>query len=271
MCQDGKAVYQDKDLEKLWESEKVFSTSESVLYDPKREVLYITNFDQFNVGNPGAQQFISKVSLSGEIEELKWVDNLNNPLGMTFYNDKLFTAERNAVAEIDLDKGEVLKRYPIPGSIFLNDIAIDKKGIIYLTDSRKNVIWRYVEGQAEEWLVGDEVSDPNVIYYHNNKILFGNSEDRSLKSIDPATKEVKLIATLEKGFVDGLRVDNAGNYLVSLWHGILYRVTPAGEVTKILDTSTPGIFSADFEYIRDKKMLIIPTFFNNNITAYRFD
>ncbi len=164
MCQDGKAVFQDQDLTKLWESRNEFSTSESVLYDPKREVLYVTNFDQFNVGNPTVQQSISKVSVDGEIIELKWVDGLNNPLGITIFDDALYVAERNAVARIDLDKGEVTERYPVPGSLFLNDIAIDRKGRIYITDSRKNVIWRFVDGQAEEWLSGDEVLDPNVIY-----------------------------------------------------------------------------------------------------------
>ena len=271
MAQDAKAVYQDKNLTKLWESEKVFKTSESVLYDSKRNVLYVSNFDQFNMGNPRAQQFISKVNLDGKVEKLKWADSLNNPLGMTIYKDKLFTAERNAVAEIDLDNGKVLKRYDIPGSVFLNDIAIDKSGRIYVTDSRKNVIWRYADGQAEEWLSGDEVSDPNVLYYHNNRILFGNSEDRSLKSVDPQTKQVKTVAKFEKGFVDGLRIDNHGNFLVSLWHGIVYRVTPEGKVTEILDTTTPGTYSADIEFIKEKNLLLIPTFFGNTVMAYKLD
>jgi len=150
MFQDGKAVYKDNNLTKLWETEKVFTTSESVLYDPIRELLYVTNFDQFNVNNPRAHQLISKVALDGNIEELKWIDSLNNPLGMTIYKDKLFTAERNAVAEIDLDEGKIANRHPIPGSVFLNDIAIDSSGNIFVTDSRKNVIWKYSNGNTEE-------------------------------------------------------------------------------------------------------------------------
>jgi len=203
------------------------------------------------------------------LEELNWVDSLNNPLGMTIYDDKLYTAERNAVAVIDLDEGKVIKRYPIHGSVFLNDITIDDSGRIYITDSRKNVIWRYADGQVKEWLSDDGISDPNVIYYYDNKIFWGNSDDRSLKSVDPATKKIKVIAQLDKGFIDGFRIDNNGNYLVSLWHGILYRVTPSGHVEKILDTSTPSNYIADFEYIKDKELLIIPTFFNNKITCYR--
>ena len=92
-----------------------------------------------------------------------------------------------------------------------------------------------------------------------------------MKSVDPATKKVEVIAKFEKGFIDGFRVDKKGNYLDSLWHGVIYRVTPSGDVTKILDTTAPGIYSADFEYIREKGMLIIPTFFNNTIMAYKLD
>jgi len=271
LCQDGKAVYQDKNLKKLWESEKLFKTSESVLYDPKRDVLYVTNFDQFNMGNPRAQQFISKVSLSGKIKELKWVDSLNNPLGITIYKDRLFTAERNAIAEIDLDKGKVIKRYPIPGSLFLNDIAIDNSGNIYVTDSRKNVIWRYSDGSAEEWLIGDEVLDPNVLYIQGTTLFFGNSGDQSLKSVNLLDKSIKTIAKFETGFIDGFRIDENGNYLVSLWKGKLYRVTPEGDKTKILDTTTPGFFSADFEYIKEKNLLIIPTFFGNAVVGYSYE
>jgi len=247
----------DKGVKKLWESKKVFNTSESILYDPKREVLYVSNFDQFNIRNPRVKQYISKVSLKGKVKTLKWIDGLNNPLGMTIYKDRLYSVERKSIAVIDLDKGKIIERYKIPGSIFLNDITIDKNGSIYITDSRKNVIWRYSDGKVEEWLKGSEVSDPNVLYFYKNKILFGNSDDRSLKSVDPVSKKVEVIAVFEKGFIDGIRIDNQGNYLVSLWHGILYRVTPGGEVTEILDTSTPGDFIADFEYIKEKELLII--------------
>ena len=271
MMQDGKAKYENEKLTKLWESRKEFSISESVLYDKKRDVLYVTNFDQYNVGNYSVNQFISKVKMDGSISNLKFVEGLNNPLGMQIFDDKLYVAERTQVAKIDLDNAEILERYPVKGAIFLNDLTIDDNGIIYVTDSRKNVIWKIENNVSEKWLSGNEVEDPNVIYYYNNKIFYGNSADRGLKVVDLITKKIKLIAKLDKGFIDGFRINNHGNFLVSLWHGIIYEITPQGNVTKMMDTSVPGIHTADFEYIEDKNLLIIPTFYGNTINAYEID
>ncbi len=49
----------------------------------------------------------------------------------------------------------------------------------------------------------------------------------------------------------------------------MYKVSSDGKKTKIPDTITPGYYSADFEYIKNKKLLIITTFFGNTITAYK--
>lgn len=268
--QDGNALFMDNGMTKLWETEKVFSISESVLWDPKREVLYVTNFDQLNMGNPTVYQYISKISLKGEILKLRWADSLNNPLGMTIYDDRIYVAERNQVAVIDLDKGEIFKRIDVPGSVFLNDLAIDKKGNIYISDSRKNVIWKVSDGIAEEWLAGEGVLDPNVLYFHNDKLFFGSSGDSWLKAVDPASKDISKIARFPRGFIDGIRVDKDGDLLVSLWKGKIYKVSADGAKSLILHTQNQGLYSADFEYIPKKELLIIPTFYHNTVNAYKY-
>jgi len=270
MFQSGNAIYLDKEISEIWETEKVFKISESVLWDAKREVLYITNFDQLNMGNPNVDQYISSMSLDGNILNLKWIDSLNNPLGMTIYNDKLYVAERNQVAEIDLDKGEIIKRIDIPGSVFLNDIAIDSKGYIYVSDSRKNVIWKISEGIVEAWLTGEDVKDPNTLYILNGKLLFGNSGDSWLKEVDLINNNIRKIAKFPEGFIDGIRVGKNGNLLVSLWKGKIYNVSKDGSITLILHTENRGLYSADFEYIPEKGLLIVPTFYNNTVRAYSY-
>ena len=165
ICQEGSATYFKDGIKKLWQTEKVFEVSESVLFDPKREVIYVTNFDQFTMGNPQISQSISKLSLEGEIIDQNFVEGLNHPLGMSIYKDKLFVAERKNVAVIDLKSGEIENRIEVPGSLFLNDLAIDDKGKIYISDSRKNVIWKIDNENVEEWLSGDKVIDPNVLLF----------------------------------------------------------------------------------------------------------
>jgi len=266
---NGRAIYLHESIKPVWKTQKTFQIPESVLFDPERNVLYITNYDQYNQGNPLISQYISKVNLDGEVEQLHWVEGLNNPLGMTIFKDRLFVAERGSVAEIDLETGTLLKHHEIPGSLFLNDIAADLSGNLYLSDSRKNVIWKFDGRQAQEWLSGDEISGPNVLYIYNGNLIIGNSGDGRLKKADLKTGSIQVIAELGEGFLDGIRTDKHGNYLVSHWRGRIYRVTPEGEVTLLMDTTVPGYYSADFEYIPEKDLLIIPTFFENRVMAYR--
>ncbi len=268
MCQEGSAVFFEKGITKSWETNKEFRTSESVLYDAERDVLYVTNFDQFNMGNPNVTQSISKLSLKGEILELNWATGLSNPLGMIIHKNFLFVAERGNVAKIDLETGNIVERVAVPESLFLNDIAIDKQGNIYASDSRRNTIWKISGNTVKEWLQGAEVLDPNTMYIHENKLLFGNSGDSWLKSVNLSDKSISKKARFPEGFIDGIRPDGKGNLLVSLWKGKIYRVTDDGEITLILHTENTGDYAADFEYVPNNKMLIIPTFYNNSVVGY---
>ena len=75
-------------------------------------------------------------------------------------------------------------------------------------------------------------------------------------------------ARFPKGFIDGIRPDGRGNLLVSLWKGKIYRVNKDGDIKLILHTTNKGLYSADFEYIPKKDLLIIPTFYKNKVIAY---
>jgi hypothetical protein len=70
----------------------------------KRDIVYVTNFDRFDA--PG-QQFISKVSLDGKVQQLKWVENMFLPTGMAIFKviSYLWSSRRN-VAEVDLETGK---------------------------------------------------------------------------------------------------------------------------------------------------------------------
>ena len=271
MARDGDAVFEYKGVKRDWETKKEFRIPESAVYDAVRDIIYVSNYDLYNFSRQEGNQSISQLLTDGTVKHLDWITGLKNPLGMTIHDDRLLVVERGGIVEIELESAEICNRYPINQSGLLNDIAIDSAGNIYVSDSRNNTIYRLSHGEYAEWLTGDGVNDPNGLLIHGNNLIYGNSGDQHLKSVDLTTREVRKIANLGPGFIDGIKLDRDGNYLVSHWQGRVFRITPTGEVTKILDLSVQGIYCADFEYLPEENVIVIPTYFDNRLITYQLD
>src|SRR5215217_2750527 len=135
-------------IEKVWETITELKTPESVIYNPDENMLFVSNID----GQPDGkdiQGFISKVSpLNGSIIELNWVTGLNAPKGMTITNNNitnntlLYVSDITDLVEIDANSGKIINRYNAPGSGFLNDVASDNQGYVYVSDTVTNTIYR---------------------------------------------------------------------------------------------------------------------------------
>ncbi len=264
ICRDADAVFEHPSMRKAWEIKEGLRMPESAIYDKSRDVVYITNYDLYGV--PG-QQFISKVSTDGEVIELKWVEGLVRPLGMVITGDKLYVVERRNVAEIELPSGKILQRLPIPQAGFPNDMAMDKAGNLYVSDSRKGVIYKYSDGRFEEWLTG--LNGSNGLVVRDDRLIVGVSGDHAYKAVDLTSQEIVTIARFATGNMDGVRFEDGGNYLFSHYEGRIYRVKASGQITKLLDL--PEERCADFEYIPGKKLFIIPTLEVGKVLAYTIE
>ncbi len=107
----------------VWETAG-FETPESALYDAASKTIYVSNV----AGNPPDKDgngFISKVSPEGKVTELKWATGLDAPKGLAIVGGKLYAADVDQLAEIDLATGKVLTKYPAKDAKFLNDVAAD--------------------------------------------------------------------------------------------------------------------------------------------------
>lgn len=255
-------------MNKKWETRKVLQIPESIRYDPDREILYVSNINGSS-GEKDGNGFISKVKLTGEIKTLKWVKGLNAPKGSVVVKNKLYVADIDQLVEIDIETGKISNKYPAPGALFLNDVTADKSGNIYISDSspKNSVIYKFSNGEISIWLKNDEVSSPNGLYVENDKLILGNSGDGSLKSVSLSDKSISTIAHIGSG-IDGIVSDGKGNYFVSDWKGKTSLITLSGQIIELLNTTESKINSADIEYVKSKKLLIIPTFFDNRIMAY---
>jgi sugar lactone lactonase YvrE len=266
VCQDGNAIFQHENLTKLWELSHKLKYPESVVHDGKRNVLYVSNYFYPQRG------FISKVNLDGEIEDLEWVTNLNRPTGMYIFEDKLFVVDRTSLIEIDIQSGQIVTKNQVPKARFINDVAFDPSGNAYITDTQADVIYRFKSGEFEIWLENQEIKNPNGLCVDKDMLLVGNSGDGCLKSVNLADKKINTIAYLGKGSViDGIKADAGGNYIVSDYNGRVFLISPSGDKTELLDTTTPQLFCADLEYIIDKSLLVIPTLFDNRIMTYKWN
>jgi sugar lactone lactonase YvrE len=266
MAKDGNAVYEAEGRSQVWKIEKELRMPESALYDKKRNVIYVTNFDRF--GAPG-QQFISKVTLDGKIQQLKWVETMFLPTGMAIFKDRLFVVERRNIAEIDLETGKILNRLPLPQPMFPNDIAIDNKGNMFVSDSRKGAIYNFINGKFEEWLKGNELANINGLCIHKDKLICGITGDHSLKAVDLKTKAISTMVRFGEGIMDGIKLDQDGNFLISHYEGRIYRVTPSGQFTKLLYVQEERC--ADFEYIPENNLLVIPTLETSKLLGYKYE
>jgi len=48
-------------------------------------------------------------------------------------------------------------------------------------------------------------------------------------------------------------------------------VTASGKINVLIDTTASKINSADLGYIKSRRLLLIPTFFDNRVVAYKVE
>lgn len=257
---------QSPKLQPVWESDTTLRTPESVLVDPRQNVLYVACIN----GAPrleNTSSYIAKVGLDGKVIQLKFADNLNSTKGMGILGDKLYVTEMTQVAEIALATGKILNRYPIEGAKFLNDIAVDtRKGVVYVTDSNDSKVWALTNGNVSLVLGGDPLKGTNGLLFDNNQLLIGNG-DGSLLSLDPTAKKLTTLAKVTGG-IDGIVALGNKTYMVTEWAGKVWYIHADGTTELKLDTSPQKISSADIGYNPATQMLFVPTFFHNTVKAY---
>ncbi|RYY13944.1 MAG: ATP/GTP-binding protein, partial [Chitinophagaceae bacterium] len=124
---------QQPQLVKLWQTDSVFKVPESVLYDEKNQVLYVTNIDGTDPWGKDDKGSIGKLGLDGKVIQVEWVKGFNAPKGMAVHNDILYVADLQQLISVDIKKGQIVNRLTIEGATGLNDVSVDSKGIIYVT------------------------------------------------------------------------------------------------------------------------------------------
>lgn len=257
--------YISSDLTKLWETPAVLKTPESVLYDYQRDVIYVSNVN----GNPSEKDgngFISRLNVDGTIDHLEWITGLNAPKGMGLIDSLLYVSDIDEIVEMDINSGKILNRYPVSGSKFLNDIACDKGERVFVSDMQDKKIYVLANGEVSLWLSDSKLDGVNGLLAWEEDLYVGVANAVLRITDDGRTVEEWIHET---GGIDGLVADGKGNFFFSDWTGHVYKASPHEKPVKLLDTTPIKVNAADIDFILDRSILLVPTFFDNRVVAYQ--
>lgn len=251
-------------LEQLWVAEGV-KIPESVLYykEGRSMFLLVSQVD----GDPSVVDGvggIAQMTTNGELSNLGWITGLNAPKGMAVFDGKLYVADINELVVINIKKREIEKKITVQGARFLNDVAADSQGIIYISDTKINKIYRFNAGVIDEYL--DKVESANGLKVFGSNLIVGAG--KNLLLIDKEKNRLPLALDFAQE-IDGVDMVQRGEFIISCWPGLIYYVHANGKFDLLLDSQADKINTADIDYEAETQTLFVPNFSKNTVTAYR--
>jgi len=255
-----------------------FQTPESVLWDSAQDVYYVSNIN----GNPGEKDgngYISVIDSSGTVKYT--IKGLDAPKGMVLTPNWLWVTDIDMIRSFDPGNGAPGARVPIPGAVFLNDIAVGPDGALYITDTAirfgsqgaehvgTDRIFRVTEGylRVSVALQTDSLARPNGITWDaaNQRFIVVPFGGNSLLAWKPGETTVTKLAT-GPGQFDGVEITRDGATWVSSWaDSSVYRYASGQGTNAIKGVPSP----ADIGYDARRNRLLVPIFTGNRVEIWQ--
>lgn len=246
-----------------WETDTTLITPESVIYDATNDVYYATCIGVGRKADFDGDGYIAKIGPNGEIINNNWIKNLDDPKGLALVGSTLYATDLNKLVSVDVNTGETTIEI-VEGAQYLNDAASTPDGDVLLTDSDLNTVFLISKGVTTVVIADTTIGRLNGIFHEADRnILTGF---RSGQLFAQSGSDLKMLANGVKT-ADGVEAIGEG-YFVSCWDGHIYYFDQNWNKTLLKDTSADNIGAADIDYIADKKLLVVPTFFGNKVVAY---
>lgn len=238
---------------------------ESVLYhsDKSQEFVFVSLIDGQDPTAVDGKGGIALLGVDGKVVNKEWVTGLNAPKGMAVKDGVLYVSDITEVVAIDIAKAKVSTRYPVKGALFLNDVAVHD-GKVYVSDSKTGKIHKLTGDKFETYL--EEQNGANGLTSISKGLVVGAGKE--LRLFDKDKKATLLAKDFGEG-IDGIEPLASGGFIVSCWPGLVYHVDAKGQLTQLIDSRADKINTADIGYVPEKKLVLVPNFFKNSVTAYQ--
>ena len=253
-------------LTQLWSTDSTLRVPESVFHDPKTERIYVANIEGKGAWEKDGRGSISIITASGKILSPYWVTGLHAPKGMTMFQDFLIVADVDSVVIIEPLRAQILKKIYVEGAQALNDITSDKRGNMYVSDSKTKKIHKIDGAKLNVTVYLDSLKGPNGVLFVDRTLYYVDAG--GFYKLGKDKQKILIVDGLEGG-TDGIEQIDEENFLVSCWSGTLWHINLKGEKKLLLDTRSTQMNAADIGYDKGKKIVYIPTFWKNSVVAYQ--
>ncbi len=262
-------------LELAWEMSG-FNNPESVVYHESTDTLFVSSVNGSPVEKDG-NGYISKVLLDGTMLSRQWIIGLNAPKGLAIHDNTLYVSDIDTLLEIDIPSGTITNTYQVDDAKFLNDVAANMAGEVFVSDMLLNRIHRLNNDEFNIWLESPDLENPNGLHAEGDSIILGawgvmtdgfaTEIPGHLKTISIEDKSITSLGGAPIGNLDGVESDGKDGYYVTDWMaGKLFQINSNGEATLLLELEQ-GM--ADHEVIHEHNLILIPMMKNDKLLAYK--
>ena len=264
-------------LQTAWKTGAVFDRPDSVVFDPVAKILIVSNVNGPPMKRDG-NGYLSKVALNGVVLDQKWLPGFDGPKGMALVDNTLYVADIKSLAVVDLTSGLITK-YPAKGAKFLNDVVLDKKGRVYISDLYTDSIYIFADGKMDLWLRNKRLASPNGLLVDDGYLYVASWGKRRcgletevpghLLRVDLESKEISDVgAGSAMGNLDGLAGLGERGFLISEWSkGELLHL---GKEAEIIESIKVEKGPANLEYLpEDWELVVVPMSSGNYLQAFR--
>ncbi len=252
-------------LEEKWKLSGLDSP-ESIIPSQDGKKFYVSNVNGEAADKDG-NGYISTISRSGELLEKNWVMDLDGPKGMALLGNILYVSDIDTLIAIDTHSGQIVKRIPVDGAGFLNDVHVMGNEVL-VSDSANARIYLYDHANSEIsiWLQDALLGGVNGLHQEGDEFYITTMGTAKLLKLDLKTKQLTTVAEGLKNS-DGIGYLNGNGYLISSWPGEIYHVSREGEVKSLLNTREQEIYANDIYFEKDR--LYVPNWKPGTVTAYK--
>ncbi|HXV18931.1 MAG TPA: SMP-30/gluconolactonase/LRE family protein [Candidatus Omnitrophota bacterium] len=253
-----------------------FSKPESMIVDPETGFYYVSNIN----GSPFEKDgngFISKISANGNISILKFIGDrpeerlLNAPKGLAIVGSTLYVTDLDTVKGFDKETGKptLLIDFKNRGAKYLNDLAVDDYGDLFVSDMMTNHIFKISlknDHAIEVFKAGKVLGGPNGLIFNpkSRNLIVVTWQTGRIMEIETKSKKVHV---LKRGLktLDGVDYDYDGNlYVSSFDEGKIYRIARYGR--GVLSIFQNALMSpADISCDKRRRELLVPSFKGNTV------